>query len=94
MSKHGSTNIRVTGFGYANTGNELLCKYSLASKSAIHCGGAKCTIMGKYVNDREVLCPTYPKDVMRYDSNNSPISVSECVIVEIAVRNKEWTNNE
>ena len=33
-------------------------------------------------------------EIMRYDDNDQPVSLDECVIVEISIKNQEWTNNE
>ena len=42
VSKKGTTKIHTIGFGYANTGQELKCKYQAASRRPINCNWGVC----------------------------------------------------
>lgn len=59
-SRAGNTKISVMGFGFADTGDELLCRFGNEDDPLL-CNNHPCEVQAIYISDTEIQCPTYPQ---------------------------------
>jgi len=88
----GDTDINVHGYGFANTKDELKCRFG-SEKNPLVCGeDGDCIFPAEYVDDTLVKCKSPPADSVTYKDSGEPIGKGP-VDVEIAVHDDEFTNN-
>ena len=77
------------GFGFANTGSDLVCKYG-SDEKPLKCKGGDCITEAVYISDTEIECVTFDQKDVIYAQTGENIG-SDPFEVEIAVRNREFT---
>jgi hypothetical protein len=87
----GGTSISVKGFGFADTGDELLCRFG-SKDQPLFCNGHKCEVKATYVSDTEVVCPSYPQAQVVYQSTGSNIQ-DDAFDVEVSVHGSKFTSS-
>lgn len=89
--KEGGTSISVKGFGFADTGDELLCKFGSSSQPLL-CNGHRCEVKAKYISDTEILCPSFAQAQVTYQSTGANIG-DDAFDVEVAVHSGKFTSS-
>jgi len=87
----GNTNITVTGFGFADTGDNLKCRFG--AKDEFKCSNNECIVDAEYVDKDHIICKTVPMEKLVYLSNNKKVKIDDEFAVEVAVYEGAFTNN-
>lgn len=88
----GGTDISVKGYGFANTGNDLLCRFG-SEKRPLKCKKSPdCTFQAKYVSDNEIICTSPEAADVSYADNGEPIGKGP-IDLEVSVHDREFTKN-
>lgn len=90
-NKDGGTLVSLLGFGFADTGSELLCRFGSAERPLM-CSGKPCVVQAVYVSDSEVKCRTFASSVMTYSDTNESIG-NDSYAIELSIRSGKYTHN-
>jgi hypothetical protein len=89
--EEGGTDVSIKGFGFADTGDELLCRFGSTDKPLL-CGGIKCEYKAKYISDSEVICKSPPLDSVVYKNGKKSVG-TDWIPVEVSVHDHQFTSN-
>ena len=87
----GGTNITMYGFGFANTGDKLKCKFG-SKENPILCDNHPCVFTAQYVSATEVRCTAPPQSSMYYVNSGQNVGDTPFP-VEIAVDGSKFTSS-
>lgn len=65
VGHNGGTWISVIGYGFADTGDDLLCRFGSIA-DPISCKKKECIFKAQFVDDKEILCPVPKMKDMKY----------------------------
>jgi len=89
--REGGTNVSAMGFGFADTGSELECKFG-SKENPLLCKFKDCIVKAKFISDTEVQCTTFAQSDIVYKNTGEPVG-DEGFDVEVAVRDRKFTNS-
>ena len=87
----GGTIISIKGYGFADTGDELMCKLG-SKKDPLLCNGHPCEYRATYVTDSLILCTVPPADSVTYKKTGQPVETDQ-FDVEVSVHDNQFTTN-
>ena len=91
ITSKGGTNITITGFGFANSGDNLKVKFGTADRP-LECDFTNCYKKGIYITDTVVKATSYPKDSVSYSASGKSVKFDKFA-VELSVYNDDFTKN-
>jgi hypothetical protein len=92
LSKNGGTSIKLSGFGFVNTGSEeLKAKFSTNDQGELTCGTSPC-ITDAYFESKNVMRAKSVPQGQLYYSNHTNIG-EDGFTIEVAVYNRTFTHN-
>ena len=91
FTEKGGTAISVLGFGFANTGSELLCQFG-SSTNPLLCKGVACVFPGVFVSDHEIKCTTPARADVTYQQTGLGLGF-EKFAVEISIKAGVFTTS-
>ena len=93
LSEKGNTEVKITGYGFANTGKNMKVLFGDSEKDTLKCGAGKCITSAEYVDSTLLNTVSKPrKDVIDQDTGE-PIDHYKRFPVEVAIYNDDFTNN-
>jgi len=91
VTSKGGTNITITGYGFANSGENLKVKFGTSDRP-LECNIQNCVKPGKYISSSRVDVTSYPKDEVSYASTGKSVKFDKFA-VEVSVYNDDFTKN-
>ena len=91
VSRKGNTTIRIHGYGFVDTGEELKVRYG-SRKNKLTCKGKPCIVQGRYIDKNNIEAETLPYDDVVYESSGKHLDDDEFP-VELSVYGDDYTNN-
>lgn len=61
ISVRGTTRVRLYGFGFVNSNQELKTRISTIGRGALSCSGTSCIQQADYIDKSTIESPTYPQ---------------------------------
>ena len=89
--KEGGTLVSVMGFGFADTGSELVCRFG-SEENPLLCNEGSCEVKANYVSDTEITCKTFAQNQVFYQNSGENIG-SDPFDVEVSVRQRQFTKS-
>ena len=95
LSEKGNTEMKITGYGFANTGSSMKVMFGDSDEETVHCGGKKCLSKEvEYVDSTVLNAFSKPRDDVIDKSTGKPIEHYKKIPVEVAIYNDDFTNNK
>jgi hypothetical protein len=91
ISSKGNTKIRINGYGFANTENNLKVRFG-SSDNPLKCDLKECVIQGTYVDQNNIDAITFPKRIMTEEKTEKNVGFQRFP-VEVSIYNGDFTNN-
>jgi hypothetical protein len=91
VKTEGDTELSVLGYGFADTGKELKCKFG-SDEDPLTCSSGDCIVDAKFVSDKEVVCRTPKSSTIKHVNSGRFVS-DEWIPVEVTVNGLEYTTN-
>jgi len=91
ISSKGKTKIKIHGYGFAESGENLKVKFGSVGRS-IKCDEKPCIVSGEYVTENLILAETFPRKEVYLDKTEQVFGY-ERFPVEVSVYNDDFTNN-
>lgn len=92
VSSRGGTKLDISGFGFANSGEENLKVLFGSDDIKLRCDLRNCMVTAQYVSELRVQATTYPMDKINDLVSGENIGFGSFP-VEVAVHNNDFTNN-
>ena len=94
LSDKGNTEMKITGYGFANTGSSMKVMFGDSEEEKLNCGGKKCLSKVEYVDSTILNTVSKPRDEVIDKSTGKPIEHYQKFPVEVAIYNDDFTNNK
>lgn len=91
FTEKGGTEVKVHGFGFANTGNELKCRLGNPDKPLL-CKGKACEFQAKFISDSELACIMPAKSDITYKNSDESLNFDDFSI-EVSVKDGVFTTS-
>jgi hypothetical protein len=91
ISSKGNTKIKIYGYGFANSGDNLKVKFGSKEKP-IKCNYKSCIVMAEFVSENLIMAETFPREEV-YSEIAQDIFGYDRFPVEVSVYNDDYTNN-
>ena len=96
LSDKGNTEIKITGYGFANTGKNMKALFGDSETQTLKCGekGEKCIVHAEYKDSTELTTISKPRKDVVDKETNEPIDHYKHFPLEVAIYNDDFTNNK
>ena len=94
LSDKGNTQVKVTGYGFADTGKNIKVMFGDSDKETLRCGGGKCLSPGEYVDSTVLNTVSKPRKDIIDKATGQAIDHYKKFPVEVAIYNDDFTNNK
>ena len=94
LSEKGNTELKITGYGFANTGSSMKVMFGDSDKETIKCEGKRCLSKAEYVDSTILNTVSKPRDKVIDKETGQPIEHYKKFPVEVAIYNDDFTNNK
>jgi len=91
VTSKGGTPLTITGFGFANSGENLKVKFGTVDRP-LECDLANCVKVGNYSKDTVVTVTSFPRDIVSYAASGRSVKFDKFA-VEVSVYNDDFTKN-
>jgi hypothetical protein len=91
ISSKGNTQIRITGFGFADTGDNLKVRFG-SNDGPLKCDLKNCIIKGTYIDQNTIDAVTFPRRLVKFETTDKNVGY-ERFAVEVSIYNDDFTNN-
>ena len=94
LSNKGNTKIKITGYGFANTGSSMQVMLGDSEKETLTCDGKRCLTPVEYVDSTRLNTVSKPRNEIIDKSTGKTIEYYKKFPVEVAIYNNDFTNNK
>ena len=95
LRDNGNTEIKITGYGFANTGDSIEVLFGDSDKETLKCNQGKClSSQVEYVDSTCLNAKSIPREKVMDKSTGKPIANYKKFPVEVAIYNNDFTNNK
>ena len=94
LSQKGNTKVKITGYGFANTGNSMKVMFGDSDKETIKCGTGKCLSSAEYIDSTILNTISKPRNEIIDKVTGKTIDYYKKFPVEVAIYNDDFTNNK
>ena len=94
LSEKGNTEIKITGYGFANTGSSMKVMFGDSDIETIKCDGKRCLSKAEYIDSTILNTVSKPRDKVIDKETGQPIEHYKKFPVEVAIYNDDFTNNK
>ncbi len=91
VSSKGDTKIRITGLGFADSGDNLKVRFG-DTKNPLKCDYKNCIVNAKFIDENTIEAITFPQNLINLQKTGDNIGF-EKFSVEVSVYNDDFTNN-
>ena len=95
LRDNGNTEIKITGYGFANTGDNIEVLFGDSDKETLNCNQGKCLSSSvEYIDSTCINAKSIPREKVKDKSTGRPIVNYKKFPVEVAIYNHDFTNNK
>ena len=95
LRDNGNTEIKITGYGFANTGDNIEVLFGDSDKETLNCNQGKCLSSSvEYIDSTCINAKSIPREKVIDKSTGRPIVNYKKFPVEVAIYNHDFTNNK
>ena len=95
LRDNGNTEIKITGYGFANTGDNIEVLFGDSDKETLNCNQGKCLSSSvEYIDSTCINAKSIPRQKVIDKSTGRPIVNYKKFPVEVAIYNHDFTNNK
>ena len=94
LNEKGNTQIKITGYGFANTGSSMKVMFGNSEKETLKCGVGKCLLKADYIDSTRINAVSRPRSEIMDRETGNPIDHYKKFPVEVAIYNDDFTNNQ
>ena len=95
LRDNGNTELKITGYGFANTGDSMKVLFGDSDKETLKCNTGKCLSPEvEYVDSTMINAKSIPRDHTLDKSTGKPIANYKKFPIEVAIYNNDFTNNK
>ena len=91
----GNTELKITGYGFANTEKSMKVMFGDSDKETLKCGEGKCLSNSvEYIDSTNLNAVSLPRENIMDQTTGKPINYYKKFPVEVAIYNDDFTNNK
>ena len=94
LSDKGNTEMKITGYGFANTGKSMKILFGDSEEETLKCGQKQCLSEAEYVDSTILNTVSKPRNDVIDTETGHPIEHYKKFPVEVAIYNDDFTNNK
>ena len=94
LSDKGNTEMKITGYGFANTGKSMKILFGDSEEETLKCGQKQCLSEAEYVDSTIFNTVSKPRNDVIDTETGHPIEHYKKFPVEVAIYNDDFTNNK
>ena len=94
LSEKGDTKLKITGYGFANTGKSMKIMFGDSDEETLKCGQKQCLSDAEYVDSTILNTISKPRSEVIDITTGKPIDHYKKFPVEVAIYNDDFTNNK
>ena len=94
LSDKGNTEMKITGYGFANTGKSMKILFGDSEEETLKCGQKQCLSEAEYVDSTILNTVSKSRNDVIDTETGHPIEHYKKFPVEVAIYNDDFTNNK
>ena len=91
----GNTELKISGYGFANTGDSMKVLFGDSDKETLNCDSGKCLSSSvEYIDSTNLIAVSLPRENVIDKTTGQTIAHYKKFPVEVAIYNDDFTNNK